>query len=401
VRLTEQTIRKLPPPEKGNRITYDDEIKGLGLRVTAGGVRAFVLNYRTNGRERRLTVGAYPAWSATAARERAKELRRAIDKGEDPLAEKQALRADPTFGDLAREYLRVEARPKQKRAKEYERILERDVLPQWRNIRAADIKRRDVIALVEKKAETAPVAANRTLELVRRVFNWALRRDIIEASPCVLVQRPRQEHSKDRVLSRDEIKALWESLDGRWFTQHCAAALRLILLTAQRPGEIAAMSWAEVDLASGWWSIPSEKAKNKLAHRVALNKTAREILSALPRTSEWVFPSPDLSQHVHNNSFSMALRRARLRPSEPLTVADFAPHDLRRSAASHMASAGVQRFIIGQVLNHKEAGVTKIYDRHGYDAEKRQASDKWNMVLQGYLEGVFRPALVVSIDGAR
>lgn len=290
------------------------------MRVTAGNARAFILNYRSNGRERRFTIGPWPEWSALAARERAKELRRAIGKGEDPLAEREQLRTDPTFGEVVKEYLRIES-SKQKRGKEYARMLEREALPRWRNLS----KRRDVIALVEKKAETAPISANRLLELIRRVYNFATRRDIVEANPCALVQKPGQEHAKDRVLSRDEIKTFWEALDGQWFTQHTAAALRLILLTAQRPGEAIAMRWEQLDLEGGWWTIPAEGVKNGLAHRVPLNHTAREILGALPRTSPWVFPSDINGQHVHRNALGLALRRARLRPSEPLTVAHLSP----------------------------------------------------------------------------
>lgn len=380
MRLTEQTIRKLPVPSKGNKIHYDDQVKGLGLRVTAGDARAFVLNYRTNGRERRLTLGPWPEWSATAARERVKDLRRTIDLGEDPLAQKEHLRTDPTFGELVTEYLKVEA-SQQKGKANYKRMLEKDALPVWRNLRAAAIKRRDVIALIEKKAETAPITANRLFELIRRVFNFAIRRDVLESNPCNLVRKPGVERSKDRVLSHQEIKALWEALDGPWFTSQTAAALRLILVTAQRPGEVASMRWENVDLEDGWWTIPSERAKNDLAHRVPLNKTAREILASLPLASPWIFPSPKEGKHVHRNAIAMAIRRARGRATDPLTVNDFSPHDLRRSAASHMASAGVERFVIGRLLNHIEPGVTKVYDRHSYDREKRTAMDKWNRLL--------------------
>lgn len=380
MRLTEQGIRKLHIPEKGNKIHYDDLVKGLGLRVTTADKRAFVLNYRTNGRERRLTIGPWPEWSATAARERAKELRQAIDRGEDPLADKQQLRSDLTFGELVKEYLKIEG-AKQKSKDEYKRILNKDALPQWKNQRAAAIRRRDVIALIEKKAETAPIAANRLFELLRRVYNFAIRRDIVEANPCALVKKPGEERSKDRVLSNQEIKTLWEALDGPWFSAQTAAAIRLILVTAQRPGEIASMRWENIDVEGGWWTIPAARAKNDLAHRVPLNKTAREILASLPPASPWVFPSPKENQHVHRNALAMAIRRARGRATDALTVVDFSPHDLRRSAASHMASAGVERFLIGRLLNHVEPGVTKVYDRHSYDAEKRKAIDKWNRLL--------------------
>ena len=395
MRLTEQSIRKLPAPPRGNKIHYDNLVKGLGLRVTAADRRAFVLNYRTNGRERRFTIGSWPEWSATAARERAKELRQDIDRGDDPLAERVQRRTDLTFGELVDEYLKIEA-AKQKGESEYKRLLKRDALPEWRNIRAADIKRRDVIALVEAKAKTAPIVANRLLELIRRVYNFAIRRDIVEANPCALVKKPGQEHAKDRVLSHQEIRSLWASLDGPWFTAQTKAALRLILVTAQRPGEVVSMRWEDLDLENGWWTIPSERAKNTLAHRVPLNQTAREILQSLPPVAKWVFPSTKKDQHMDRNGLAVAVWRARKRKTAPLTVLDFSPHDLRRSAASHMASAGVERFVIGRLLNHVEPGVTKVYDRHSYDAEKRRAAKTWEKRLRGIL-GQSRPAEVVEI----
>ncbi len=385
MRLTEQAIRKLPEPEKGNRIFYDDRVRGLGIRVTAASARSFILNFRINGRERRLTIGSWPEWSTTAARERAKELRQEIDRGVDPLAEKQQLHTDLSFGELVEEYLRVEA-SKQKRSKEYARMLKRDALPKWRNLRAADIRRRDVIALVEKKADGAPIAANRLLELIGRVYNFGIRCEIVETNPCRLVRKPGVERSKDRFLSRGEIRNLWEALDGSWFTTQTAASLRLILATAQRPGEVVSMRWVDLDLDSGWWTIPSERAKNMLSHRVPICQTAREILQSLPPIGEWVFPSTtDKDDHMDRNGLAVALWRARKRKTDPLTVMGFSPHDLRRTAATHMASAGVDRFVIGRVLNHKEPGVTKVYDRHSYDPEKRKALDLWNEHLQRIL----------------
>ena len=155
------------------------------------------------------------------------------------------------------------------------------------------------------------------------------------------------------------------------------------------------MRWENVDLEDGWWTIPSERAKNDLAHRVPLNKTAREILASLSPASPWIFPSPKKSQHVHRNAIAMAIRRARGRATNSLTVNDFSPHDLRRTAASHMASAGVQRFVIGRLLNHVEPGVTKVYDRHSYDAEKRRAIDTWEKRLGGMLGRVDSASVVV------
>ena len=146
MRLTEKTIKELVPPAKGNRITYDDEVPGFGIRVTRLGARAFVLNYVVEGRERRLTIGAWPVWSATGARRRAKELRIRIDQGEDPLGESQGRRQEPTFAEVATEYLENHA-AKKKSGHADKLYLDRDVLPSWGHLKAGDIRRRDVIRL--------------------------------------------------------------------------------------------------------------------------------------------------------------------------------------------------------------------------------------------------------------
>ena len=386
MRLTERVIKQLPVPQRGNKIHYDKDMPGFGLRVTKAGARAFVLNYRTSGLERRLTIGPWPAWSATAARERAKDLRREIDRGGDPLGLKNRRRGEPTFSDLVETYWLVEGH-RQKGFPEYQRLLRRDALPQWRNIRAAEIQRRDVIALVERKAETAPIAANRLFELIRRVFNFAIRRDIVGSNPCSQVKKPGEERSKDRVLSHDEIRTLWADLDGPGFSEHTTAALRLILLTAQRPGEVVTIEWDEIDFDMKCWTIPADKAKNGLTHRVPLCEIPQEILKNLIRASPFVFPSPKAGRPMHRAALSLALRRARQRDENPLEVFNFTPHDLRRTAASHMASIGIDRFLLRRVLNHKDTDVTAVYDRHSYDLEKQAALKKWEQQLLAILRG--------------
>ena len=391
--LNEQAIRKIDAPGKGNRIVWDDEITGLGLRTTAAGAKAFVYRYVADGRERRMTIGPWPEWSTTAARVRAGDLRKEIDAGSDPLTAKEQRRKDPTFGELTQEYLTTEG-AKLRRVADVRAMLERDVLPHWAALKVRDIRRRDVIELVERKAKTAPVAANRVLAWVRRVMNFAVSRDVIEHSPCAQVRKPGVERSKDRVLSRAELRAFWEALDGLHFTEQTAAALRLILATAQRPGEVCGMRWADLDGEGNGatWTISAEGAKNALAHRVPLNATARATLEKLPRTGEWIFPKLRGVGPIEHNTLGQAVRKALAEPKEgesprpegrePLPVGKFSPHDLRRTAASHMASAGIQRFIIGRVLNHAEPGVTKVYDRHGYDREKRRALDIWDRLLR-------------------
>lgn len=164
----------------------------------------------------------------------------------------------------------------------------------------------------------------------------------------------------------------------------------MILATAQRPGEVCGMRWADVDENAAVWTIPAGVSKNGLAHRVPLNGVALELLLDRPDaakrdSSEYVFPSPLRGQPIAAQALARAIRRNRV-----LTEGDvrrlriepeFSPHDLRRTAATMMTSNGVSRLVVGQILNHVEAGVTKVYDRSSYDAEKRQALDLWGRAL--------------------
>lgn len=391
-RLAEKEVGKLPAPERGNRVYYDSEVTGFGFCVTANGARSFVLRYVFDGRERRATIGQWPVWSVVAAREHAKAIRRRIDQGIDPLVEKEARRAAPTFEEIAEQYLARHAAKKKSGRNDVE-YLKRDVIPRWGKLKAAGIKRRDVIALIEEKAETAPVAANRLLACVRKLFNWAVQVDLLETTPCVQVRRPTKEKQRDRVLTQEEIQTFWHKLESPQdsapverrrqkakqqparleMAPEVRAALRLILVTAQRPGEVAGMAWGEID--GEWWTLPSERSKNGLAHRIPLTKTALEIIGE--RTQARHVFSLRRGKPLHRGALATALRRN----LDYLGLAQFTPHDLRRTAASLMTGAGVSRLVVSKILNHAEPGVTAIYDRHGYDAEKKQALETWEKEL--------------------
>ena len=393
MRLNEATIKKVEPPPKGNRIYRDGDTKGLGLRVTAAGAKAFVLNYSIEGRERRLTIGPWPEWSATAARERAKELRRMIDQGIDPLAEKEQRRAAPTVEDIIKAYLTGHA-AKKKSGHVDRQYLERDVLPAWGKCKAADIGRRDVIALVERKAQTAPIAGNMLLSIIKGVWNWAIGKDLLEQNPAYRVKPPAKKKPRDRWLNEHGIRIVWDKLHTAKTAPECRTALRLILITGQRPGEVLGAEWSEVDLDGAWWVIPAEKAKNGIQHGVPLTALAIEQLQSLSRAGRWVIPGwwRDGRAHLTVAGLSNAVAVNR----EHFGIPRWTPHDLRRTAATHMAKAGVERFIIARVLNHSDKTITAIYERHSYDSEKRKALNAWERRLRGILEG--RPSeKVISI----
>ena len=201
----------------------------------------------------------------------------------------------------------------------------------------------------------------------------------MQASPAVRIPRPGQEQARDRVVTEDELRALWLAFDALEPTR--GAFYKLRLLTAQRGGEVAGMRWQDVDLASSWWTIPASGSKNKLSHRVPLSLSAVTLLRALQPTGD-----PD---GVATPAYVLAGARGKRQQGEAaatFTVPAFRGHDLRRTAASMVASGGIQRLTISKILNHIERNVTAVYDRHSYDSEKRAALDWWDIKLQGILD---------------
>jgi integrase len=385
--LTARTVATLRAPSDRPRIEYfDADVPGLTLRITSDNVKTWTLMYRHHDRKRRLTLGRFPDLGLADARRRAIEERGRIASGVDPVAARQDERS--TFGDTvgALYHLYKKASEKKRSWSEQRRIFENQVLPVWRHLRVADIRRRDIRSLVDRKAETAPVMANRMLSRISRLFSFAVERDWIEANPALRIGKPSKERSRDRVLSRNELRDLWAALhqteakgtDGTPLPRLSAAvndAFIVMLLTAQRGGEVCRMRWEDVDLDSGSWTIPAHDSKNGDPHRVPLVAEAVAVLSGrLADADEWYV----FSNHRHTSVAARAKKAAAIL-SRGLSFA-FRAHDLRRTAASYMGEAGVDRFHIAHVLNHRSvthSTVTAIYDRYRYDKEKRAALQKW------------------------
>jgi integrase len=209
------------------------------------------------------------------------------------------------------------------------------------------------------------------------MMNWALDSGEIEVNPAMGISEPSREHSRDRVLTDDEIVAFWRGLEGARMDAVTRQALRFMLVTGQRLGEVCAMRWEQVN---GVWTIPAEIAKNGIAHRVPLSGLALSILEQAKTisTGAVVFPSPRGDRAMSPTALSHALRKN----LEQIGLADVHPHDLRRTAASHMTMLGHNRLVVSKVLNHVEGGVTAVYDRHGYDGEKKAALDAWAAKLE-------------------
>lgn len=393
IKFRARTVDGLKPPENGRIEYWDEDTKGLGLRVAESGRKTWVVMYRHQVRLRRLTLGTYPNLSLADARDKARDELRSVAKGQDPAGDKQASRQAETFGELADLYIEKYAKPNKKSWFKDQQALNNHLLPAFRNRRATDIKRREVIELLEDIRDGgAPVQANRTLEIIRRLYNWGIEREIVEVNPCTRIKPVSNEKPREKVLSDDEIQKLWRAIELQPFLMGASYKMRLI--SAQRGGEITSMRKADVDLGAGWWTIPGGRSKNGLAHRVPLSGMAVDLLNVVFQKypeSEWVFPSATSSGPI----WSIWKATDRIRKASGV---EFVPHDMRRTVASKMTGElGINRLTVSKILNHVESGVTAIYDRHSYDGEKRQALDSWAARLAEILSGETKLDNVVSM----
>ncbi len=411
MRMTDVGIRKLKP--KAERYEeWEDGRTGLGVRITPKGRKTFVFMYWRDGKARRMTLGVYGKGpgkiSLSDANVKRAEARRALDEGRDPGADtveaNRAEREAETVADLVEMYLEKWARPRKRSAAEDERLLRKEVSPNLGRRRAKDIVRRDIIELLDAIVDRgAPIGANRTLAIIRRMFSWAVERDILGASPCVSIKAPARENRRDRALSDSEIHTFWHGLAKARMAETIRLGLKLQLVTAQRRGEVVAAEWTEFDRDAGLWTIPAEKAKNGVLHIVPLAPQALDLLDAIEAISlepesdalpsRFLFPSPIGDKPINAVAVSNALLKNRGR----IGIENVTPHDLRRTAATAMAALGVDRTVLAKVLNHVDSSVTARYDTHSYIPEKRAALERWGRRLQEIVSGRDAPSTVVEL----
>ena len=413
-RFTDALIKGLKPTNK-RAILFEDGGRGFGLRIEPSGRKSFFLEYRfgeaKDRRNRVLTIGKYPTVSLTEARSIASQSLSQVEQDIDPatqkLTKKIADRNALTVGDLVDEYIEKWAKVKKKERswKEDERLLNKDILPEFGRKKAKDIRRRDIVLLLDAIVKRgATITANRVLAVTRKMFNFAVGRDIIDASPCVQIPAPSKENRRERYLSEDEIKVFWGKLDDTKMSQEIRLALKFLLITGQRKNEVLSAEWNEFDLKSKWWTIPSVKSKNQLTHRVPLTSISMEILNELKKITgqyQFLFASP--VGHTKKNperkvgmypilgsAVDRALRNnltnnSKTKQKNIFNLDNFTPHDLRRTVATMMTKSGVDRLVLKKILNHADRDVTAVYDRYEYDKEKQVAMLAWDRGLKKIL----------------
>ena len=388
-RLTDAAVRKLSPPDKGQAMCWDSEVKGFALRVTPGGAKAFVLDYRHEGRQRRITIGSYPDWSVQAAREAAKAMKREVDQGRDPMGERHAERAAPTMNELWERYQNEHLPRKAARSQADERIMwEKIILPRFGKIKVASLTHEDIDALHRDVTTVrgTPVRANRTVEVLRAAFNLAIRWKWREDNPASGVRRNIEE-KRHRYLTKTEIAALAQALNEH-SEQVSANAIKLLMLTGARRGEVLGASWDMFDLENGVWTKPSAHTKQRRLHRVPLSAPALRLLKEIKAGSAgpYVFPGVDGKPLTDiKRTWASVCAKAGLVTADAEPKPNVRIHDLRHSFASILVSAGASLPLIGQMLGHTQVQTTQRY-AHLFDDPLRKAAETVGAYIVPQLE---------------
>ena len=370
-RITETLAKGVAPPASGHTIIYDTDLKGFGLRITAKGARAFVLNYRSAGIERRLTIGRYPEWSASAARKEAENRKRQIDLGDDPMARRHEDRAALTVRELCVLYDERHLPGKSRASQRDDRaIIRAIILPQLGNLKAACIRYADVEELHRNLSRTTPYRANRALALISKLFTLAMKWDVVTSNPAKGVKR-NSEEARQRYVTEDELKRLLSHLVDHP-NRTAADAVLMLLLTGARRMEVLAATWGQFDLKGGVWTKPSASTKQRRLHRVPLSSPALELLRK--RRAEFqdarvVFPGRDGTSSITDiKKFWASVCRA-------AEIEGVRLHDLRHTFASTLVSDGANLPLIGTLLGHTQAQTTMRY-AHLFDRPQRAAVER-------------------------
>ncbi len=400
LRLNDKSVRELIPEEDRDYQVFDTEIRGLSIRVLRSGARSFVLDYRFAGRQRRMAIGRWPEWSVTAVRERARELRRLIDEGCDPLGERGDLREAPRFKDMIDRYL-VEHVPHLAplNASDQRSVLTKLVAPLWANKLVADITPHDVAKLLNIIAEgrarpskqkpnnrarklqgkkPTPVRANRVGEVLRKMFSLAITWGWRTDNPAAGFKK-RVETARERFLSHEEIAKLAEVLDSA-MDQRAAGIIRICMLTGARVGEVRQAQFEQFNLELGVWSKPAATTKQRKVHRVPISADVAAIVRqralVVPRGNPWLFPGDVPGQPVKE------IRRFWMMVQREANLPDVRIHDLRHTFASLLVSGGASLEMIGKLLGHSQMQTTLRY-AHLMDSPLRAGVDA--------VAGMFRP----------
>ncbi len=378
-RLTDRFVQSVAPPASGRAVYIDDDAPGLELRVSADRRKSWSIRYRPKGSERkRETYGRYPAVSLAEARQRAKDIGAAAAKGIDPPAAEQREREEQrkadnrphTVCDLVDEYVERYCKPNQRKWMLTARMFDSHVKPAIGSKPLAELLRADIVELLDDLQNDKGLRAqvNRVRSQILAALNWGIERDYLDTNPAAAIKKRKIEASRDRVLTDDELRAIWCAADA--LSDPSRSLVKAWILTGQRRDEVRCMTWSEIDASRAVWTLPAARNKGKREHEIPLAPTMVAVLDGLRRRGPPVFTTDGAKPYAGQKRLKTILDRE-------LGVTGWTFHDFRRTASTGMAALRVPQDAIDRVLNHAKGTLAGTYNRHDYLDQKRKALEAW------------------------
>ena len=382
------------------REVSDGLMVGLYLIVQPSGAKSWAVRFRTAGKPKKLTLGSYPGIDLASARRLARAALVAVAEGRDPCREKKDARRGSIdsrrklFDIIVADFIKhhVELNSRFSYARETKRLLSKEILPAFGGRRITEIDKRDVRDLLDAiRDRGGGLSGNWTLACLKRLFSWAIERDLIAASPCASIKAPVPERSRDRVLSDDELRLIWSACDEIGWP--FGPFVKLLILTAQRRCEVAGMMLDELNLEEGVWILPAGRRKNGETNLVPLSATALEIIKSLPSVpnSKGYLFTTNGATAVSGFSRAKAGLDEAMRTLARNEILAWRLHDIRRTAATNMNRLGADPHVIEAVLGHNVKGVAAVYNRYQYFPEKCIALQRWEKLILSVIDSVSIP----------
>jgi integrase len=366
--LTDAAVNRIKPPSSGQADHFDIGYPGLALRVSYGGTRAWVFFFRLHGKLHRMSLGRYPATTLGEARDAWRKARTLVSKGENPIQARPV--AADTFAAVYADWLKRD-QGKNRSVDQVRRAMDHNVLPVLGDRLITDIRRRDVIELIDAITDRGAVSVARRVHAhLHRLFRWSAGREIVEINPMTDLPKPGPAVRRERVLTDDELAKVWTAAGGVGWP--FGPITKLLILTGARREEISAMRWSEIH--GDKIELSGARTKNGEPFMIPLTMPSMDIVSGLPRIGRG---------HVFTTTGESAVSGwsvAKQRLDSHAQIPDWRIHDFRRTVATNLQKLGVGLQVIEAVLGHisgSRSGVVGIYQRHSFDTEKRAALELW------------------------
>jgi len=372
-----------PDRDKVDAVYWDTEIAGFGLRFRRGGKRTFVLQYKFEGQDKRMTLGPYPGITAKKARELAQAALGDKWHGKDPQADRRAAKVKAqqriTLLEVIDLYL-LDKKPDLRPISFYE--TERYLRKVWKPLHSLDIGEIKLSAVAkfldQLKHASGKTAAARARGSLSALFSWAMKRGHAQTNPVIGTENPDPHTQGERILDERELAALWKACDGRNDYDHI---VRILILTGCRKSEVGGMRWSEFNADRTAWTIPASRTKNGKSCTLPLPNMFWNVIAGIKQRA------------ATDNLFGYSDRGFRnwTHPKKELDrrsgVSNWTHHDLRRTFRTGLGKLGIAPHIAELCINHSKAGLIAVYDKHRYEGEIAAALMQWCEHLRSIIDG--------------